>query len=171
MLSGMDCALLERLWHEQANVMRAFVLRRTGDAGEADEVVAEVYWRACRALAQGCPPIHNPTGWVWRILHHRRIDQARRRACAPRWVSWYAQSTVEESVTEGPDPVASEARAQVRQAICRLPARQAQMVVLRHYHGYSLEEIAHAWGISYGAAKAIHHRALTGLRRILGVRV
>lgn len=177
MLAKHESLLLETLWREHAGAMRSFMLARTGNTVEAEDAVGEVYWRACRALARGMRPQRNPKGWIWQILHHYCIDRARRQARLPKRVDWHAPAVHRRDpgqaqtsgadwlvAVEPPNPVAIEEQAQVRAALVTLPPRQARFLILRHYHGYRLEEIATAWGISYGAAKAIHHRAITGLR-------
>lgn len=176
MLAQHECTLLEQLWHQQATVMRAYVLARTGNVAEADDTVGEVYWRACRALAGGSRPHQNPKGWIWQILHHYRIDRARRQARLPVVATWppVGNGDSEPPIdtlpgrADPPDAVALDTRRRVRKALAQLPPRQAMLIFLRHYEGYTLEEIAGGLGISYGAAKAIHHRAVVGLRSALG---
>ncbi|MEX1020679.1 MAG: sigma-70 family RNA polymerase sigma factor, partial [Litorilinea sp.] len=78
-----------------------------------------------------------------------------------------------ESAPDSVDPAAAsrfdtlDVQMQVRAGLDRLPPRQAELMILRHYRGYALDEIAQAWAISYGAAKAIHHRAMVGMRNAL----
>lgn len=45
-----------------------------------------------------------------------------------------------------------------------LPIRSREMLVLRWYHGYSIDRIASLMGISYGYARLLHSRALAMLR-------
>ena len=52
-------------------------------------------------------------------------------------------------------------------ALRALPERQRAVVVLRHYHDLSLEEIADALGMSLGTVKSSLHRALARMRERL----
>ena len=52
----------------------------------------------------------------------------------------------------------------VAAALRGLPERQRAVVVLRHYQDMSLEEIAHALGMSLGTVKSSLHRALARMR-------
>jgi RNA polymerase sigma factor (sigma-70 family) len=164
MLSRNDCALLERLWREQARAMRAFLILRTGDPAEADDTVAEVYWRASRALARGLPPRRNPRGWLWQILHCYRIDQARRQGRRP---VVHGLDKSDGAAYEGPDPIRVDERTRLHAALRRLPPRQAAVLVLRYARGYRLREIAGLLGVTYGATRALHHRAVAGMRAML----
>jgi RNA polymerase sigma-70 factor (ECF subfamily) len=52
-------------------------------------------------------------------------------------------------------------------ALAKLPARQAQAVVLRHYHGYSNRTIARALGIPEGTVASRVRGARVRLRTML----
>jgi RNA polymerase sigma-70 factor (ECF subfamily) len=63
--------------------------------------------------------------------------------------------------------VRDELRARVRAALARLGERERELLVMRYLEGLSLKEIAAALGISVGAAKMRHVRALEALQRLL----
>ncbi len=52
-------------------------------------------------------------------------------------------------------------------AITKLPGRQRMSFVLRHFEGYTFEEIGEIMAISTGAAKANHFQAIKKLRVLL----
>ena len=52
-------------------------------------------------------------------------------------------------------------------ALVKLPERQRMSFILRHYEGYTFDEIARIMGISCGAAKANHFHAIKKLRVLL----
>lgn len=52
-------------------------------------------------------------------------------------------------------------------ALGKLPDRQRMAFILRHYDGYTFEEIGRMMGITAGAAKANHHHAVKKLRLFL----
>ena len=62
----------------------------------------------------------------------------------------------------------SEARQHVRAALARLAERDRELLVLRHLEQLSIREIAGVLGISEGAVKVRHVRALERLRDLLG---
>lgn len=65
-----------------------------------------------------------------------------------------------------PDQVAL--RADLTEALRRLPRRQREVVVLRHLFGFSEAETAAAMGVSEGSVKSHSHRARAVLRERLG---
>jgi RNA polymerase sigma-70 factor (ECF subfamily) len=58
----------------------------------------------------------------------------------------------------------------VRQALARLPERDREVLVLRHLEALSVPETAAAMGISEGAVKMRHLRALERVRALLRTR-
>ncbi|MEO0122580.1 MAG: sigma-70 family RNA polymerase sigma factor [candidate division WOR-3 bacterium] len=55
----------------------------------------------------------------------------------------------------------------IEDAIARLPERQKTAFILRHFEGYTFEEIGEIMKISTGAAKANHFQAIKRLRSLL----
>jgi RNA polymerase sigma-70 factor (ECF subfamily) len=64
--------------------------------------------------------------------------------------------------------VSRETRSQVRAALDHLSKRDRELLALRHLEQLSLREIASVMGISEGAAKIRHIRALERLRDVIG---
>ncbi len=90
--------------------------------------------------------------------------------------TWSIDDTEEGETRDIHDSGAVDAlRAQVereeailmRAAIAKLPVRQREIVVLRHYEGLSLQEIAEAQDCALGTVKSSLHRALANLKEIL----
>ncbi|MFP5576908.1 MAG: sigma factor-like helix-turn-helix DNA-binding protein [Acidimicrobiia bacterium] len=55
----------------------------------------------------------------------------------------------------------------VRQAVARLPTRQREAVVLRHFLDLSVEAAAEVMGVSSGALRSLTHRATGQLEQML----
>ena len=56
---------------------------------------------------------------------------------------------------------------EVRQALASLTADQRQVIVLRYLEDWQFEEISQAIGKPIGAVKALQHRGLCALRKLL----
>lgn len=76
--------------------------------------------------------------------------------------------------TEG-DPVqqvqSHSAQTEMWRALARLTEEQRQVIVLRFVEGRSSAEVALVLGKNEGAIKALQHRALAALRRLLSMEV
>jgi RNA polymerase sigma-70 factor (ECF subfamily) len=108
---------------------------------------------------------------------HRRQIQAGRRSVAREETR--SQGLPDESaldlanrlVASGTSPsgrlVREELCVRVRQALLQLPPRDHEVLVLRHLEQLSMAEIAAILGITEGAAKVRHVRALERIRTVL----
>jgi|SRR5882724_2891210 len=138
---------------------------------EALDAVQEAFIKIYRGRA-GWEPRASPFTWAYRIVANHCIDMLRKR----RGDTWSIDDTEEGETrdlhdTAAVDPlhaqVQKEDAIRMREAILKLPARQKEIIVLRHYEGLSLQEIAEAQGCALGTVKSSLHRALANLKEIL----
>jgi RNA polymerase sigma-70 factor (ECF subfamily) len=66
------------------------------------------------------------------------------------------------------EAIGGEVRDRVWAVFQRLPARQREVVALRHFEGWSTEEIASSLGVTSGSVKRHLFRAVQRLRAALG---
>lgn len=103
-----------------------------------------------------------PDAYVRRILARTTVDEWRR--------PWRREVSAGESLVDlGPGTPAEDGveRRNLLEALSRLPARQRQVVVLRHYWGLSVAEVAADLGISAGSVKSHCSRAVAHLAELL----
>jgi RNA polymerase sigma-70 factor (ECF subfamily) len=83
-----------------------------------------------------------------------------------------ALALAERLIARGSSPSArlhrSETRARVRAAFADLPERDREVLVLRHLEELSAREAAEVLGLTEGAVRVRHLRALHRLRELLG---
>lgn len=151
--------LFARLRRPVVSTLRRYT-RRPEDL---DDALSEVFRRAYSRL----PSLREPDRvgpWVLTIARHHGIDLLRSRRqheeLEPERVA---------SDDDGPaDVYGLEELARVlRDAMVRLPARDATVLTMTTYLGAGPTEVASALGISYGAAKVTIHRARRRLREQL----
>ncbi|NPA26367.1 MAG: RNA polymerase sigma factor [Chloroflexi bacterium] len=172
-----DARLLERVrqWDSEAWTalyqryspeLYRFAARQLGDAGLAEECVAETFARFLYALRNGGGPRQHVRAYLYRIAQNWINDhyrQNRRRAPAAEDAERAAH------LAGGPRPedwfTDQEQTARLRQALALLPDAHRTVLVLRFVEQLPHAEVARIMGRSVAAVKVLQHRALANLRR------
>jgi len=177
-----DAALMARIQEDDEDAFAVFVGRYQRrffrlaygylrNQEESLDAVQEAFIKIYRARASW-EPRASPFTWAYRIVANHCIDLLRKR----RGDTWSIDDTEEGETRDLHDVTAVDPlRAQVereeadrmKEAIARLPVRQREIIVLRHYEGLSLQEIAEAQDCALGTVKSSLHRALANLKQIL----
>lgn len=141
---------IERLYRaEGARLWRA-VLAYARDPRIADDAVAEAY---AQLLRRG-DEVRDPARWVWAVAFRlARADLGERG----RWALGAPESGYEMA----------ESSRDVVDALARLSPRQRACVVLHHYAGYPVKEIAQMLGSTTAAVKVHLSQGRKRLRAIL----
>lgn len=164
--SQYDEAALAELYDCHAPRVYAYVYRRVGDPHLAEDLVGDVFVRVVQAIRSKRPWHTSFRAWLYRIAHNVVIDHYRHQQPVPTasldegWLP-----AVEES-SRAPlqDPLDHQ---RLRAALCHLTQEQQQVLVLRFGEGLTIRETAQVMRKTTGAVKALQHRAIVTLRRIL----
>ena len=176
-----DRALIERaktdpvafgeLYERYLGKIYNYVYYRTGNAHDAEDLTARVFFRAMRRLPEYTDRGLPFSAWLYRIAHnlvanwHR--DQSRRKIVP-------LDDTIVSGIqSEAPEYAAesSEERALLLSLIRDLPAERQQLLILKFVEQMSNAEIGAVMNRSEGAIKSLYHRTLVGLRVDLEQRV
>ena len=135
--------------------------RVLADAQEAEDVAQEVFIDFHR-LHSASSPYAAP--WLYRAAAHTALNQVRGRRRRERREK--AQAVDEGSRALDPQNVVelNEERRRVRQALAKLPAKPAAVLVLRS-SGLSYSEVAEALGVRTGQIGTLLRRAEAALRK------
>lgn len=153
------------IYEQHSPGLYRYAYRLLGDRHLAEECVSETFSRFLQSVRNGRWPDQNVQGYLYRMAHNWATDQYRKRSL----------ETVELDAELHSDPQGNPAhqfsedmeRERVRQALMALPEDQRKVVVLRLMEQWSHEEVANALGKTVEATRALQHRALSALRRIL----
>ncbi|NPV77997.1 MAG: sigma-70 family RNA polymerase sigma factor [Anaerolineae bacterium] len=168
LLSGaqrFDLECLAEIYDRFSPGLYAYAMRLLGDTAQAEDCVAETFSRFLRALRAGQGPKNHLQAYLYRIAHNWITDQYRRQPPPPLNLD----ETIYEDASHNPEIQTGERIEQrrVRAALKLLTAEQRQVVVLKFIEGWGNEEVAVAIQKPLGAVKALQHRALASLRKLL----
>ncbi len=150
----------ETLFRQFQGAVYAWIVRIVRDAGVAEDLTVETFWRIYRARTR-FDAAGNFGAWARRIATNVALDHlktVRREVPLP------------ENLQQGKSPdaaVLQEIRDRIARAFDQLPPKLQVVATLALIEEESYEEIARALGISIGAVKSRVFRAVRMLREKL----
>ncbi|RMG41731.1 MAG: RNA polymerase sigma factor [Candidatus Dadabacteria bacterium] len=128
-----------------------------GSHAEAEDAVQQAFLKAYKKRSK----LRNQTqlkSWVYSIARNVCIDRLR----------WWKRTRLVVAQLETPEiNENNELVMTIKKLLARLPARQREVFILRHWHGFSTEEAAELLGISTGSVKSHLKRAIDKLKKEL----
>lgn len=155
-------AALDELYQLAAGDVYRLALWRTGSPEDAEDAVQDVFVRTAeqgRRLAS----VRHPRRWLLTVTHRVAIDLCRKRS--RRDADPLDEIAYLEAVSEDPAD-ALDARA-ASELVGRLPAKQREVLLLRHFADCTFREIGRITGIPTFTAASRHRLAIAKLRRLL----
>ena len=140
---------LEALYRLDGGRLWRAVLMYAGDREVASDAVAEAFAQALRRDQA----IRDPRRWVWRAAFRIAAGELKRRR--------RPALQIEEAYVQSDLPLL------LREALARLSPKQRAAVVLHHYAGYPVRDVARIIGSTSSAVGVHLHRARDRLRRLL----
>jgi RNA polymerase sigma-70 factor (ECF subfamily) len=162
---SLDKNALVEIYDLYSNLLFAYAFKHLGDSQLAEDLVSETFFRFLGALERGGGPKDHLKAYLYRITHNLITDHFRRE---PPPSLELEEDRIPE-LKPGPSSrlVSKQDSERVRQALRLLTDDQRQVVVLRFLEGWSSQEISQAMDKSLGAVKALQHRGVAALQRIL----
>ncbi len=153
----------EQFFRQQYPIVVRVAFAVVGDAQLAQDVAQDVFVAALTRFPDPADSDH-AVAWVRVAAAHTALNairgERRRQRRQELSGSEPAPAGPEEKVLE------RESRAEVRQALARLPRRAATVLVLRH-NGLSYAEVAEAMNVTVGQVGTMLRRAESALRKEL----
>ncbi len=153
---------------EHQRWLRSVLLARLGEPQAVDDVMQEV---ALAAVEQRAPLADRSkvAPWLYRLAVTQALLYRRRMGRRRKLTTNYAERVrPSEGDSRTRDPLEwlldDERQSLVRQALGRLPARDAEILLLKYGEDWSYHEIAARLGIGHSAVEARLHRARRRLR-------
>ena len=155
----------EELYREHVNRVYAFLRSQLRNAEDAEDVTSQVFMKAYEAYGRYEARQETPTAWLFEIARNAALDHHRRAGRKER----LERAVAREPVRSADPGTMAEERILYRALLdflARMPARQREVIGLRHF-GLSFLEVGTLMECSEDAAKMLYHRAVKALRASL----
>jgi RNA polymerase sigma-70 factor (ECF subfamily) len=161
-----DTRQFERLYHEHAQAIYAYCLRRTS-RDEAKDATADVFAVAWRRFAD-VPNDDGALPWLYVVARNVLRDRSRSTRRRERLTLKIGSQAPEH--VEGPEPqvIRSTEHEQVLAAIGKLPEKDQEIIRLVEWEGISRDRVAEMMYVSRAAIDKRMARAYKKLARHLG---
>lgn len=143
-----------------------YILARTGNPYDAEDLTEEVFLRVLDAIERFQWREAPFSAWLFRIAHNAVISQRRKDGARGR------PSPLSEALpvdSQGPEEMVANRLAlnEVMKAAETLPDAQRRVIGFRFAAGLTVAETAQAMGKGEGNVKVIQHKAIAKLREML----
>ena len=166
-------AAVSRVYTAYAPALFRFFMASVGDRHQAEDLTGTTFVSAIEGLPRFYGPIEALGGWLFQIARHDLYDHRRKQARS-RIESLHNNLEEAGAATGSVDPedavIARLEGSRVMAGLRELSADQREVLLLRMAAGLTAPEVAVILGKTTGAVKALQHRGLASLARVLGLR-
>lgn len=149
----------------------AYVYRMVGDYDMALDLTQEVFIKVYGSLARYRSEYKFST-WIYRIAHNAAIDHLRRHSSGRTEelehtsdeTGTYERPLKSGALTPEEESERAERRKEIEDVVQALPPVYRELIVLRHAHDLSYDEIADVTGLPLGTVKNRIFRAREAMR-------
>ncbi len=160
-----DTEAFTRLYDRFVDKIYKYVYYRVGSTDLAEDLTSQVFLKAWMAIQNYRCTDRPFSAWLFRIAHNLIVDHFRTQHPS---LSIDELPLADESVDDADELAQSHLTAEtLRKALKRLTQDQQQVIILKFLEGYGTEELATIMGKHPGAVRALQHRGLLALQRIL----
>jgi len=165
-------ASFEELVRRYQRPIAAYVYRMVGDYDSALDLTQEVFIKVYNSLNRYRSEFKFST-WIYKIAHNAAIDHLRRHAVREQTLSGSVEGerrevTIESKrLTPEQESERKERRLEIESVVQLLQPAYRELIVLRHSHDLSYDEIAEVTGLPLGTVKNRLFRAREAMRELL----
>lgn len=168
-----ESAAYDRIYNLYADRVFRYLYARLGQREMAEDLTADVFVRLLQNLPRfrvnGARPVASFSAFVYRVAGNLLTDQYRKQ-------KHREHQDIDDQpnlADRRPEPLAQTTTAENSRELMNAMAKlgSEQQAVLRYRFGdeFSVLEVAEIMGKTTGAIKALQHRAIASLRRILSM--
>lgn len=153
------------VYQRYSSPLYRYAYRLLGDQQLAEECVADTFEKFLNNLRHRHEGIQNVQAYLYRMAHNWVSDYYRQIDHQP--ISLESDLQADPNGNPSKEVLEELERQQLRAALMRLPPDQRQVLLLRFVEEWSYEDVAQAMQKSLEATRALQHRALQNLRKML----
>lgn len=160
----------EELVRRYQRPIAAYVYRMVGDYEAALDLTQEVFIKVYNSLRRYRSEFKFST-WIYKIAHNSAVDHLRRHSHRTQALSGEFEGEQYELPIEShrlspeQESERAERRAEIELVVRGLPVAYRELVLLRHSHDMSYDEIAEVTGLPLGTIKNRLFRAREAMRQ------
>jgi RNA polymerase sigma-70 factor (ECF subfamily) len=164
-------AAVTRLYTAYAPALFRFFLAAVGDRPTAEDLTGDVFKSAIEDLPRFHGPVEALGGWLFQIARHDLSDYRRRARNRIQPLDDLLEEAAAAGGVLDPEELALDRveGGRVLAALRQLTSDQREVLVLRLVADLTTPEVAGILNKSTEAVKALQHRGLASLARVLGV--
>ncbi|HEV2913042.1 MAG TPA: sigma-70 family RNA polymerase sigma factor [Pyrinomonadaceae bacterium] len=159
----------EELVRRYQRPIAAYVYRMVGDYDAALDLTQEVFIKVYASLERYRSEYKFST-WIYKIAHNAAVDHLRRYSTREQSLTGEVEGSAYDLPIESDKPTPEEEserrerRAEIEAVVDQLPRAYRELIVLRHSHDLSYDEIAEVTGLPLGTVKNRLFRAREVMR-------
>ena len=159
----------EELVRRYQRPISAYVYRMVGNYEVALDLTQEVFIKVYRSLARYRPEFKFST-WIYKIAHNAAVDHLRRHAVREQALVSGDSDQREIPIDSGrltpeQESEKKERRSEIEAVVQKLPTPYRELILLRHSHDLSYDEIVEVTGLPLGTVKNRLFRAREVMRQ------
>ncbi|MBI3537310.1 MAG: sigma-70 family RNA polymerase sigma factor [Chloroflexi bacterium] len=163
---GHDHKAFAELYDRFVNKIYKYVYYKVGAIALAEDLTAQTFLKAWENIGAYRDTGRPFAAWLYPIAHNLMVDHFRAQRVTLRLED-------AENDAHAPDLVASVEQKlnadELRRALAKLTDDQQHVILLKFIEGYTTEQVAEMLDKNAGAIRALQHRALQALQRILKI--
>jgi RNA polymerase sigma-70 factor (ECF subfamily) len=170
-IAGRESAF-EELVRRYQRPIASYVYRMVGDYDAALDLTQEVFIKVYNSLSRYRSEFKFST-WIYKIAHNAAIDHLRRYSTREQILAAGLEDGRPEIAIESrrltpeQESERAERRTEIESVVQLLPAAYRELIILRHSHDLSYDEIAEVAGLPLGTVKNRLFRAREAMRELL----
>ena len=158
----MTAEMQEKIYTSYYGKVMGYLCARINRRAEAEDLCSEVFEKVFNRFDQYDKSKSSVSTWIFTITRNTLIDHFRRSR---------PQEELDENLSDDSEIdenlLQNESLEELAAALRAMPEELRELVVLRYYDNLPLTEVAERMGLSYGAVKLRHQKALAILRKAL----